>query len=121
MFAEKKPGPRFVPRPISIGRMVANRDFVITIDCEENQATIYPSVKEYDMTDAAQADAINRQIVAVVKQLIAKRQATVLPGEPPYRPLIRLRVRPDGTRTYFRVYPLLVDLGVPMNRDNVEE
>jgi hypothetical protein len=52
--------------------------------------------------------------------MIARRQATVLPGEPPYRPLLRFQVQPEGLRSYYLAYPLLAPLGVPMARENLE-
>ena len=52
--------------------------------------------------------------------MIARRQATVRPGEPPYRPMIRFRVLPDGLRTYHLAYPALEALHVPMTRENVD-
>ena len=36
----------------------------------------------------------------------------VRPGEPPYRPLIRLIVRPDGLRSYYLAFPALDHYGV---------
>ena len=53
-------------------------------------------------------------------QGIARHQASVRPGEPPYRPQIRFRVRPDGLRSYYLAYPALESLRVPMSRENVE-
>ena len=34
--------------------------------------------------------------------------------------MIRFLVRPDGLDTYYRAYPLLEALGVPMSRQNLE-
>src|SRR5436305_1621069 len=45
---------------------------------------------------------------------------TVRQGEPPYRPLVRFRVHPDGVRSYYFAYPLVEILGVPMSREYVE-
>jgi hypothetical protein len=52
--------------------------------------------------------------------MIVRRQSTVRPGEPPYRPMIRFRVRPDGLRSYYLAYPALEALHVPMSRENLE-
>jgi hypothetical protein len=113
-------GPRVPPRPLTVGRIVGNREFVITIECDAERATVFPTGSEFDMADAPNAKAIDQDIVRLVQQLVARRQATVQPGEPPYRPRLRLQVKPDGARTYYRVYPLLMNLGIPMGRDNVE-
>jgi hypothetical protein len=59
-------------------------------------------------------------LLRAVWQLIERRQATVRPGEPPYRPLIRFLVHPDGLRTYFLAWPALESLHIPMSRQNVE-
>ena len=45
----------------------------------------------------------------------ARRQATVRPGDPLYRPQIRFLVRPNGLRTYYLAYPLLESLQVPLS------
>ena len=56
-----------------------------------------------------------------VRQLIDRRQATVQPGDFPYRPQIRFLIRPDGLQSYYLAYPVLAPLNVPMMRQNVEE
>jgi hypothetical protein len=60
-------------------------------------------------------------LAKAVQQLIDRRQATVRPGDPPYRPMIRFRVRPDGLRAYYMAYPALEGLHVPMTRENLED
>jgi hypothetical protein len=52
--------------------------------------------------------------------MIVRRQATVRPGEPPYRPYIRFQIRPDGLRSYYLAYPVLENLGIPMARQDLE-
>jgi hypothetical protein len=59
-------------------------------------------------------------VVAAVRQIIARRQATVKAGEAPYRPKIRFRVHPDGQRSYYCAYPLFEGLGIPMARQDLE-
>jgi hypothetical protein len=56
-----------------------------------------------------------------IQQTIARRQASVRPGDPPYRPQLRFLVRPDGSATYYRAYPLLESLQVPMGRQNIDK
>ena len=58
-------------------------------------------------------------LVQAVQQIIARRQATVRPGEPPYRPMIRFLVQPAGLRSYYTVYPVLQTLGLSMSRENL--
>jgi hypothetical protein len=59
-------------------------------------------------------------LLETVQGMISRRQATVRPGEPPYRPMIRFRVRPDGLRSYYLAYPALDSLHLPMSRENLE-
>jgi hypothetical protein len=59
-------------------------------------------------------------LLQAVRQLIARRQAGVRPGDPPYRPQVRFLVHPDGLRTYHLAYPALEPLGVPLTRQNYE-
>jgi hypothetical protein len=70
---------------------------------------------------AANGSETDAALVQTVTNLIARRQASVRPGEPPYRPIICFRVAPDGLRTYLRAYPLLERLNVAMTRENVVE
>jgi hypothetical protein len=57
-------------------------------------------------------------LLAALREMIDRRQATVRPGEPPYRPHIRFKVWPEGLRTYYLAYPALEVLQVPMTREN---
>jgi hypothetical protein len=52
--------------------------------------------------------------------MITRRQATVRPGEPPYRPQVRFLIYPDGLRTYFLAFPALEPLGITMTRQDVK-
>jgi hypothetical protein len=121
---------RLLPRdtPKAAGRtgpnrplvLVGNRDWLIFVDCKADGLTLSP------LGQHIAASAIGRNGNGVnplqesVEQLITRRQASVRPGEPPYRPLIRFRVYPDGLRSYYLAYPALEALGVPMSRENVE-
>jgi hypothetical protein len=72
------------------------------------------------LADLQPAPNAANPLLAAVQQLIARRQATVRPGEPPYRPMIRFRVWPDGWRSYYLAYPALEALHVPMARENLD-
>lgn len=109
------------PPPVSpLSKMLGNKDFVITIDCYTGHVTVFPSGLQYRWT-STNAVATDQALIQTVTNLIARRQASVRPGEPPYRPLIRFQVSADGLRTYLHVYPLLEHLRVPMTRENVED
>ena len=103
-----------------LSRLLGNKDFIITVDCYADHATIFPSGLQYRW-NASNASANDEALVQTVTNLIARRQASLRPGEPPYRPIIRFQVAADGLRTYLRVYPLLEHLRVTMTRENVEE
>lgn len=107
-------------KPVPMGRIIGNRDFVIQVDCYNDHATITPGGAEFRWPSAA-ASGTDQILADHVQQLILRRQASVRPGEPPYRPVIRFHVAPDGLRTYYRAYPPLEGLRVPMTRENREE
>ena len=107
------------PAPPPVSRVLGNRDFVVIVDCYADHVTVFPGGAQFRWKgDTAATDASLREYVS---GLIQRRQASVRPGEPPYRPLIRLRVAPDGLRPYYHVYPLLEPLRVPMARENLED
>jgi hypothetical protein len=109
------------PLPASpLSKLLGNKDFVIIIDCHGDYVTITPGSKTYRWT-TADLQATDQALAQAVANLIARRQASVRPGEPPYRPLIRFQVSNEGLRTYYHVYPLLEQLRVPMTRENVAE
>jgi hypothetical protein len=62
-----------------------------------------------------------KQLLETVQQMIARRQTSVGPGEPPYRPQVRFLVRPDGLRPYYLAYPVLDALRIPLTRQNLEK
>jgi hypothetical protein len=111
----KKP----LPAP-PLSKLLGNKDFVIIIDCRGDYVTITPGSKTYRWT-TSNLQTTDQALAQTVANLIARRQASVRPGEPPYRPLIRFQVSNEGLRTYYHVYPLLEQLRVPMTRENVAE
>jgi hypothetical protein len=111
----KKPSPS---PPLS--RVLGNKEFIITIDCRNDSVTVNPSGLTYRWT-ASNLQTTDKALVETVTTLIARRQASVRPGEPAYRPQIRFHVSSEGLRSYYHVYPLLEHLRVPMTRENVEE
>jgi hypothetical protein len=109
------------PLPASpLSKLLGNKDFVIIIECHGDHVTITPGSKTYRWT-TANLQETDQALAQAVANLIARRQASVRPGEPPYRPLIRFQVSNEGLRTYYHVYPLLEQLRVPMTRENVAE
>jgi hypothetical protein len=107
-----KPAPA-PPRPI---RLLGNRDWVIPIECHADGAVLRGGGQKYPLS-ALTADG---PLPQALRQMIARRQAGVRPGEPPYRPQVRFLIYPDGLRTYDLTFPLLQPLGIPMTRQNAE-
>lgn len=103
-----------VIRPPAIGRIIGNRDFILIVDCYENVVTLSPPGRSFNLTSAEAIEQLAKQI----KILVDRRQQTVRPGEPPYRPIIQFRVQPDGRRAYYAVYPRLAEFGYAMTREN---
>ena len=54
-----------------------------------------------------------------LRQTIARRQATVRPGEPLYRPEVRFLVRPDALKTYHLAYPAVDGLPAEKKAQNL--
>jgi hypothetical protein len=106
--------------PAPFPTSVDNRDWIIPVECTAD-AVILRTPKLELPTAVLRADPkAGPLVVAVVRQMIDRRQATVKPGEAPYRPMIRFRVRADGQRSYYVAYPLFEGLGLPMARQDLE-
>jgi len=108
------------PAAPPLGRVLGNKDFVITIDCHGDHVSVVPGGMTFRW-NTANVKATDQALVQAIKNLIAKRQASVRPGEPAYRPIIRFHVSAEGLRTYYQAYPLLESLGVAMRRENVDD
>ena len=117
MFPPIDPAPvRKTSTPV---RLFGDRDFVITIDCHADYVTVSPGGTPFRWS-AGNTPSLDQTFAQSIANLIHKRQASVRPGEPPYRPVIRFHVSSTGLRSYYHAYPLLVPLNVPMTRENVE-
>jgi hypothetical protein len=99
---------------------MGNRDWIIAIECTAQGAVLYPYGQRVTLAELV-GGAGAEPLAENIRQMIARRQAGVRPGELPYRPMLRFMVRPDGLQTYYRVYPLLGPLGLPMSRQNLEQ
>jgi hypothetical protein len=106
------------PLPFT-GLLNSNRDWIITVECLADAVILSPSRQRIANTRLVETSNAN-PLYQAVETMIARRQASLRPGELPYRPMIRFRVRPDGARTYYSAYPVLEPLGVPMSRENIE-
>ena len=107
--------------PVRPGRILGNRDWIIPIECRADAVILYPTRKKIPVAQLAQGDGLNNPLFQEVQRLIERRQAMILPGDPPYRPIVRFLVRPDATQSYYLAYPCLEGLQVPMKRVNLDE
>ena len=108
-------------KAIRPGPLIGNRDWLIPIECTADAVVLFPSRQRIATSQlSSKGENGNNPLLEAIQQMIARRQATVRPGEPPYRPMIRFRVLSDGLRSYHLAYPALEALHVPMTRENVD-
>jgi hypothetical protein len=103
-----------------LGRILGNRDWLIYIECDADGVVVKQGNQRFTLQALSATGGGEHPLVQSVRQMIARRQATIRAGEPPYRPMLRFQVRPDGLRAYYLAYPLLEALQVPMARENVK-
>jgi hypothetical protein len=108
------------PPPPPLGRLLGNRDWIIYIECSSTAAVVKQGAQRFTVEALSAAAKGEHPLARAVREIIARRQASVLPGEPPYRPLLRFQVQPDGLPSYYLAYPLLAPLALPMTRENVQ-
>lgn len=107
------------PTPVTLSGLIGNRDWIIQITCEANAAVLRPTGQRFALTELNARPTGEHPLAQAVRQLVARRQATVRPGEAPYRPLLRLQVGPGGLGTFYAVCPLLEPLRLPLAREGV--
>jgi hypothetical protein len=101
-------------------RLVSNRDWFILIECKADALVLYPGGQRLTAEQLVAGQQGAEALIQTVERMIARRQAMVRPGEPPYRPQVRFLVRPDGAHTFYLGYPLLEKLQVPSTRQNID-
>jgi hypothetical protein len=104
------------PRPL---RLIGNRDWVIPVECRGDSVVLRNAGQRFPAATLSRSGADN-PFLQSLNHMIARRQATVRPGEPPYRPQVRFLIYPDGLRTYFLAFPALESLGITMTRQDVK-
>lgn len=120
------PTDRFRPRskssagdpPVRRPARLSDRDWIIYIECCPEGVVLYPAHIEFPV-DALTAPPEKNGLLAAVRQMIERRQATLRPGDVPYRPEVRFLVRPGSLRTFHSTYPALDFLPVPKTRQNL--
>jgi hypothetical protein len=108
------------PAPVPLSRLIGNRDYLFVVECKADALVLQPWGTRFEVSKAP-APGQEHPLVKTIRQMVARRQATVRPGEPPYRPMIRFQVHPDGRHAYYFAYPLLEPLRYPMSRENLEK
>jgi hypothetical protein len=100
--------------------LLRNRDWTVSIECRADSVMVYPGGQRFRADDLVRAVGASNPLLDAVRQMVARRQALVRPGEPPYRIQLRFQVRSDGLRTYYLAYPTLDILHLPMTRENLD-
>jgi hypothetical protein len=94
------------------------RQLVLRVECQRDQLTMTPPGIRIALAGDSGATAWAETLQKRALETIARRQAMVLPDEPPYQPVIHFIVWPEGLRTYYQAYPVLEALHVPMRRED---
>jgi hypothetical protein len=100
--------------------IVSNRDWIIPVECTADGIELRTARLRYSIEALAWKSDAEHPLARELRQMIARRQDSVPAGEPPYRPMIRFQVRPDGQYSYYLAYPLLEKLHLPMSRQELE-
>ncbi len=104
--------------PLKPLKLNGDRDWIIYVECRPDSVVLYPSRKEIPLKDLT--TATTNPLLVQIQQMITRRQATLRPEEPPYRPQVRFLVRPDSLRAFHSSYPALEALPVPKTRRNLD-
>ena len=114
-------GPRKTqaPTPLRAARLFADRDWVIFVECKFEEILVHPNRLVIPTSLLASDEGVKR-FVQEIEKIIQRKQSTVRPGEPPYRPEVRFLVWPDGLRPYHLSYPALQLAGIKQKRQNLE-
>jgi hypothetical protein len=107
--------------PSPLGRLIGNRDFIVVVECKRSEVVVQPWRLRFPLASLPREPDPRHELVETVKRLFDRRQASVGPGEPLYRPIIQFRLHPDGLSAYYLAYPLLETLHVTMYRENLDE
>jgi hypothetical protein len=108
------------PLPMPLSRYFGNRDWTIPIECRASQVVLVSTGQTFPTANLRGSAGTGPGLMDAVRQLIARRQATVRSGEPPYRPVLRFQVHDDALRTYYSASAALEGLHLPATRENVE-
>jgi hypothetical protein len=117
LLKPKKPARRPELRPALLG---GDRDYIIMLECRADAVVLYPHGNLFSAETLAPKNGGGVVLQEAISRMIARKQATVRPGEQPFRPQVRFMVRPDGLKSMHRVYPVLEELHIPLTRQNLD-
>lgn len=106
-------------RPPTLRFLTGNRDWYIPVVCKAGEISLPLSRRRFSVNSLVSSAPGDNPLTQTMRQTIMRRQIQRQPGQPPYRPILRFEVWPDGLRTYHLVYPMLEELHLPMVRRNV--
>jgi hypothetical protein len=106
-------------RPLAPAWLHGNRDWVVYVECRPDVVVLYPSRRTFALESLNHSPAHNAFHQAV-RQMIARKQASVPRGEAPYRPEVRFLVRPDALQTMYAAHYALEGLAVPRTQQSLE-
>lgn len=89
------------------------------MECRAEEVVLYPARQEFPLRTLI-LGAEGNPLRKAIQTMIERRQASVRPGELPYRPQVRFLVGPDALRTFHLAYPALEGLAVPKTRQNLQ-
>jgi hypothetical protein len=119
MLPFSEPKNSVAKKPVAfVGKVVSDRDWNVTLSCTAKGVKLLLTQEEFSLAALQTHYPGEHPIHQAVRQLVEKKQATVRPGEPPYRPTLRFEVPPDGLRPYLVANAVLQDLGLPVVRHN---
>jgi hypothetical protein len=109
------------PIPLRPALLNGDRDWVIYVECLPEEIVLYPSRRHFSVDSLAHSSGHN-PFHRAVRQMIERRQATVAPGDFPYRPEVRFLIHPggDSERTFHLAHPVLAGLPLRARRQNLQ-
>jgi hypothetical protein len=115
-----RPNRKVQPPVVRAAVLGGDRDYIILVECRADAVKLYPYGNAFSADSLAPGNGGGVLLQEAISRMITRRQATVRPGEQPYRPQVRFLVRPDGLRSLHRAYPVLDALHIPLTRQNLE-
>jgi len=114
-------GPEELEKPSRPLRVASNRDWVILVECTADAVILPGTGQRFDLAQLRLRTGNDNPLLQAVRTVIARRQATVRPTEPEWKPQLRFLVHTEGLRSYYAAFPALEPLRLPMTKQNRDE